>query len=128
MNMHLHPKQIVILVLAMALAAASYLIPLPREIDIQPSQLPGLIDPAAPAEAIAYAREPATVWRFPVTIQIPRTPVQNAVQRSAEEARPVWLLPGERWIGQQDFTDGDRIPTTYPSLAPVKGIDLPEGR
>jgi hypothetical protein len=128
MNTHLHPKQIVILVLAMALAAASYLIPLPRKTDIQLSQLPGLLDPAAPAETIAYAREPATVWRFLVTLQVPRTPVQNAVQRSAEEARPVRSLLEERWIGQQDFTDGDRIPTTYPSLAPVKGIDLPGGR
>lgn len=128
MNAHLHPKQIVILALAVVLAAASYLIPLPRQTDTQPSQLLGLIDPAAPAEAIAYAREPATVWRFPVTIQVPRTPVQNAAERSAEEARPVRSLLEERWIGQQDFTDGDRIPTTYPSLAPVKGIDLPGGR
>ena len=128
MNTHLHPKQIVILVLAMALAAASYLIPLPRETDTQPLRLPGLIDPAAPAEAIAYAREPATVWRFPVTLQVPRTPVQNAAQRSVEEARPIPFLPEKRLIDQQDFTDGDRIPTTYPSLAPVKGIDLPGGR
>ncbi len=124
MNMHLHRKQIVILVLAIALAAASYWIPLPPQTDAQPPQLLGRIDQAAPAEAIAYVREPAAVWRFPVTVQVPQTPVQTAAQRSAEGVRPILSLPEGRSIGQQDFTDGARS-TTYPSLAPVKGLDLP---
>lgn len=124
MNMHLHRKQIVILALAIALAAASYWIPLPRQTDAQPPRLPGLIDQAAPAEAITYVREPAAVWRFPVTVQVPQTPVQTAAQRSAAEVRPIPSLPEERWIGQQDFTDDARS-TTYPSLAPVKGLDIP---
>jgi len=124
MNMHLHRKQMVILALAMALAVASYWIPLPSQTDAQSSRLFGPIDPATPAEAIAYVREPAAVWRFPVTVQVPQTPVQTAAQQSAEEVRPVPSLSGERWISPQDFTDGARS-TTHPSLAPVKGLDLP---
>lgn len=125
MNMHLHRKQIVILALAMALAAASYLIPLPRQTDIQssPSRLLGPIDQAAPEEAIAYAREPATIQRFPVTVWVPQTPVQTAAGQSAEEARPGPSLPEKRWNGRQDFTNGDRIPTHSPLTAPVKGLD-----
>lgn len=124
MNTHLHRKQIVILALAMALAVASYWIPLPRQTDAQPSRLFGPIDQATPAEAIAYAREPAAVWRFPVTVQVPQTPVQTAAQQSAAEVRPVPSSPEKRSISPQDFTDGARS-TTYPSLAPVKGFDLP---
>ncbi|HOW74807.1 MAG TPA: hypothetical protein P5102_08830 [Candidatus Competibacteraceae bacterium] len=123
MNMHLHRKQIVILVLAIALAAASYWIPLPRQTDTQSSRLSGPIDQATPAEAITYVREPAAVWRFPVTVQVPQTPVQTAVQQSAEEVHPVPSLSGGRWISPQDFTDGARS-TTYPPLAPVKGLDF----
>lgn len=124
MNMHLHRKQIVILALAIALAAASYWIPLPRQTDAPPPRLLGLISQATPVEAIAYVREPATVWRFPVTVQVPQTPIQTAVQRSAAEIRPILSAPEERWINQQDFTDGARS-TIYPSLAPVKGLDIP---
>ena len=124
MNTHLHRKQIVILALAMALAVASYWIPLPRQTDAQSSRLLGPIDPATPAEAIAYARESAAVWRFPVTVQVPQTPVQTAVQQSAAEVRPVPSSPEKRSISPQDFTDGARS-TTHPSLAPVKGFDLP---
>ena len=123
MNMHLHRKQIVILVLAIALAAASYWIPLPRQTDTQSSRLFGPVDQATSAEAITYVREPAAVWRFPVTVQVPQTPVQTAVQQSAAEVRPVPSSPEKRSISPQDFTDGARS-TTYPSLAPVKGLDL----
>ena len=125
MNTHFHRKQVVILVLAMALAAASYWIPLPRQADIQssPSRMLGPIDQVALKESIAYAREPATIWRFPVTVQAPQTSMQAATRQSAHEALSVPSSPEKRWISQQDFINGDRIPTQRPLLAPVKGLD-----
>lgn len=127
MNTHFHRKQVVILVLAMALAAASYWIPLPRQADIQsspsPSRMLGPIDQVALKESMAYAREPATIWRFPVTVQAPQTSMQAATRQSAHEALSVPSSPEKRWISQQDFMNGDRIPTQRPLLAPVKGLD-----
>jgi len=125
MNTHLHRKQIVILALAMALAVASYWIPLPRQTDAQPSssRLLGPMSQALPEEAIAYAREPATIWRFPVTVKVPQTPVQTTSRPQAEDAHSVMSLTETRWLGQQDFTNGDRNSTRYPLLAPVKGLD-----
>jgi hypothetical protein len=127
MNTHLHRKQIVILALAMALAAASYLIPLPRQTDAQPPRLLGLIDQATPAEAIAYAREPATIWRFPVTVQVPQTPIPIAA-RLAEAVESESSLSKSRLMSPQDFTSSDRIPVHYPPQAPVKGFDPSPGR
>lgn len=124
MNMHLHRKQIVILVLAMALAAASYWIPLPRQPEAQPTpaRLFGPIDQTMLEEAIVYAREPATSWRFPVTARAPQTPVQTVGELSTENVKPA--LPEPRLINQQDFSTDDRMPAGYPRLAPVRGLDL----
>ncbi len=126
MNTHFHRKQIIILVLAMVLAAASYWIPLPRQTDVQPSpsRLFGSTDQAVPEETVAYAREPATIWRFPVTVHVPQTAVQVAKQ-SVKEALPVPLLPEKRWIGQQEFISGDQTPVRHLLLAPVKALDQP---
>lgn len=127
MNTHLHRKQIVILALAMVLAAASYLIPLPRETATQSVRLLGSIDQVMPEKAIAYAREPATIWRFPVTVQVPQTPISTTA-RLEEVTESESSLPKSRLMSQQDFTNSDRIPVHYPPLAPVKGFDPSPGR
>jgi hypothetical protein len=123
MNMQIHRKQIIILMLAIALAAASYWIPLPQQSEPNSSSLI-LHEPtpssAPSAKTIRYARESATIWRFPVTIQAPQTPVRTASTPPAEGMQPAQALPAmPPLMDRRDFVNGeDNIP-----LMPVKELN-----
>lgn len=121
MNTQIHRKQIIILVLAMALAAASYWIPVPRKSELySSSMLRESSTLSAPTETITYVREPATIWRFPVTIQAPRTPVPAASVVQMENTPSIDGLPSARLMDQRDFADDDIISSP---LMPVKELN-----
>ncbi|HPF59026.1 MAG TPA: hypothetical protein P5149_13255 [Candidatus Competibacteraceae bacterium] len=122
MNTQIHRKQIIILVLAMALAAVSYWIPLPQKSQLYSSstlgESPNL---STPAETLAYVREPATIWRFPVTLQMPqKAPIQAALAPEKKETQLDQPLPATQLINQRDFTNNGM---TNPSLVPVKELN-----
>lgn len=126
MNTQIHRKQLVILILAMALAAASYWIPLPQQSESYPSSsiLRESTRLSVPKEAVTYAREPATIWRFPVIIQAPRTPVRTATAPEKEDIQSVRTAPAARLMDQQDFINGDSVPmVNHPSLMPIKELN-----
>jgi hypothetical protein len=125
MNTQIHRKQIIILVLAMALAAVSYWIPLPQQSQPYPSPLilRESTHLSTPTETISYVREPATIWRFPVTIQIPQTPVQATLAPQTEDTQSVQALPPARLMNQRDFANGGDMPTVNPPLMPVKELN-----
>jgi hypothetical protein len=124
MNIQIHRKQMIILVLAIALAAASYWIPLPQQ--SEPSSSPSLIlhestpSSAPSAKSIGYAHESATTWQFPVTIQAPQTPVWTTSTPPAEGMQPAQALPTmPRSMDWRDFVNGeDNI-----LLMPVKELN-----
>ena len=121
MNTQIHRKQIIILVLAMALAAVSYWIPLPQKSNPYPSPiLRESTNLSTPTEIVAYAREPATIWRFPVTIQIPRTPIQATSAPQIKETQSDQVLPATRLMDQRDFANDGRV--NFP-LMPVKELN-----
>ena len=125
MNMQIHRKQMIILMLAIALAAASYWIPLPQQ--SKPYASSSLIlhesthSSASSAEATGYARESATIWRFPVAIQIPQTPVRTISTSPAEGMGSAQALPTmPRLMDQRDFVNGDM---NNSALIPIKELD-----
>jgi hypothetical protein len=123
MNMQIHRKQIIILILAIALAAASYWIPLPQQSEPSSSSLilhQSTHSSTPSVKTIGYARESATIWRFPVTIQAPQTSVSTASTPPAEDMRPAQALPAApRSMERGDFANGeDNI-----RLLPVKELD-----
>lgn len=121
MNTQIHRKQIIILVLAMALAAVSYWIPLPQHSKPYPSSiLRESTNLSTPTETIAYAREPAAIWRFPVTIQTPQTPIQAASAHQTKKPQPDQTLPAARLMDQRDFTNNGTV--NFP-LMPVKELN-----
>lgn len=68
MNIQLHRKQAIMLVLAMLLAIASYWIPLPQQPTF-PEEQPKLSDPVEKpkfTEPPTFPRESAAMWRFPI--------------------------------------------------------------
>ncbi|MCB1826083.1 MAG: hypothetical protein KDJ54_16500 [Candidatus Competibacteraceae bacterium] len=85
MNHQIHRKQIIVLVLALSLAMASYLIPLPRRPDQQsksgvPESKSGVYAPVkqtVPAKPPVVTRETAITWRFPIKTQIPQADVST---------------------------------------------------
>ncbi len=127
MNTPIHRKQIVILTLAMGLAAASYWIPLPRQSSNSPlpARMLGSVDQVASEGAVAYARESATIWRFPVTIQAPQTPVQAIAKQSVEKMPSIAPSPDKKWLSQQDLSNGERLPNQNSLLVPVRGLEQP---
>ena len=121
MNTQIHRKQIIILVLAMGLAAVSYWIPLPQQSKPDPSSiLRESTNLSTPTESIAYAREPATIWRFPVTVQIPQTPVQATSAPQTKETPSDQALPATQLMDQRDFTNDGMV--NFP-LMPVKELN-----
>lgn len=124
MNTQIHRKQLVILTLAMALAAASYWIPLPQHSESYPASIlreSTLL--STPKETITYAREPATIWRFPVTIQVPRTPVRAAASPQTEDVQSVQTAPAVQLMDQRDFANGSGMPMVNPPMMPVKELN-----
>lgn len=125
MNTQIHRKQLIILMLAMALAAVSYWIPLPQQSESYPS--PSILHEsthlAAPKEEITYSREPATIWRFPVTLQVPRTPVRATATPQTKDIQSVQTSPATQLMDQRDFVNGIGMPIVNPSLVPVKELN-----
>ncbi|MCB1777849.1 MAG: hypothetical protein KDI50_10470 [Candidatus Competibacteraceae bacterium] len=135
MNMQIHRKQIIILMLAMVLAVVSYWVPLPQQsTPYAPSSLilHESTDSSAPsAETISYARESATIWRFPVALEIPQTPVRtvaaspvkelNSAPPPVKEMSSTQTLPTPRLMEQQDFVNDDM--GYSPLMMPVKELD-----
>lgn len=78
MNTTIHRKQIIMLVLSMALAIGSYWIPLPPESHTANSakSFREEVVPPASIESISFAHEPITTWRFPITVRTSSTAAQ----------------------------------------------------
>ena len=124
MNTPLHRKQIFILALAATLALASYWIPLPpHQNDAQRGFSRGSDEQIALVETVDYLRQPAAVWRFPVTVQAPQTPIGTAHQPAKLADVPA-TLPENHLINQKDFVDDAHSPAFDSLMAPVKSPDL----
>lgn len=126
MNIRLYPKQIMILGLAMILAIASYWIPTPQ----QSTPLRSAPEPSDPVgnsgstESIAFAREPATTWRFPVAEQIPQTmPVRSDSAVRVENAPLEQPLSGKQFLDPQELANGDATRLDNALILPVKNPD-----
>ncbi len=117
MNTQIHRKQIIMLILSMALAVGSYWIPLPPESHtLHAARVPEVVAQPTTMESTTFAREPMTNRRFPITVRIPQTVAQpdNAVTRPDERARPVKHL-----IELRDLSNGERNGLRNPSLTPI---------
>ncbi|MCP5158776.1 MAG: hypothetical protein H6975_05060 [Gammaproteobacteria bacterium] len=125
MNTQIHRKQIVILALAMALAAASYWIPLPQSSDPypSPSMLRESTNLSALTESITYAREPATIWRFPVIIQVQQTPIQAVSAPQPEARQSAQTLPAVQLMDQRDFVNDSNMLKPNAPLMLIKELD-----
>ena len=131
MNIQLHRKQVIILGLAMILAVASYWIPTPPQ-SLPLGSRPGLSDPvggSGPTESIAFAREPATTWRFPVAGQIPQTiPSRSEAAARVEDAPLEQPSPGKQFLDPRELANGDATRLGNVLIVPVKNPDHPQKR
>lgn len=131
MNIQLHRKQVIILGLAMILAVASYWIPTPQR-SLPLGSRPGLSDPvggSGSTESIAFAREPATTWRFPVAEQIPQTMPSHADSTARIEDAPLEQpLPSKQFLDPRDLANGDATRLGKVLIVPVKNPDHPQKR
>jgi len=117
MNMPFHRKQVIILILALLLAAASYLIPLPQQaLPPNPVALPG--ETPTMGDTVLFARESAIRWRLPVILSEPQSPavststLATALNPSTPTAR--------QYLNPQDIGNGERLHlNNTPLLWPV---------
>ena len=130
MNIQLHRKQIVIVGIAMILAVASFWVPLPRQSTASGSEpgSPNLIGRSAPVGAIAFAREPATIRRFPVGEQILQTMVYAEPTAKAENRPATESLPTTQFLDQRDLANGGSTRLGNVLVVPVKNPDQPSNR
>lgn len=130
MNIRLHRKQIFILGIAMMLAVASFWIPSPQR-PAAPGSESGLSEPigrSVSAEAIAFAREPATTQRFPVAEQIPQTAGDVDSSAKAEHDLSADSLPATQFLDPRDLANGDSTQLGTVLVVPVKNPDQPSKR
>lgn len=128
MNMQLGRKQILILGIAMLLAVASFWIPTPPQSSPQSStperSMP--VGGSGSAEAIVFAREPATTRRFAVSEEIPKTMPSDwrSIARS-EDAPSAEIPPDKQFLDPRDLANGDAARLGDVLLVPVKNPDPP---
>lgn len=122
MNIQLHRKQILILGIAMLLAVVSFWIPMPQRPTPQ-SAIPERTEPVGGSgspEAIVYAREPATTWRFSVA---ERALKSVPIAAGPEEARPDDTA-ATRLLDPRELVNGDPARLGKKALIlPVKNPD-----
>ncbi len=116
MNTQIHRKQLIMLVLSMALAIASYWIPLPPESHMLNPELSKATAHPAPVEPTSFAHESMTTWRFPITVRTPQTAVHpdGAITQPDDDARPVKHL-----IELRDVSNGERNYLNHSALVPI---------
>ena len=121
MNIQLHRKQVIMLVLAMLLAIASYWIPLPQQSGSpgEPQKLSDPVDRPKGMEELAFARESATLWRFPITVAIPRTMQPDPVVRS-EEPRLTSAWATRQWIDVLEIGHDETRRRGNPEFVPTR--------
>ena len=122
MNIQLHRKQVIMLLLAMLLAIASYWIPLPQQ-PTYPEERAKLSKPAEKTklvEPLAFTRESATMWRFPITVAIPQ-PAQPdpGVESGGSQPGPSWA--GGQLIDAREIDNGFQV--GKPAFAPTRDRD-----
>lgn len=118
MNTQIHRKQIVMLILSMALAIVSYWIPLPPESrHTLSNDLPKVAAQSPPVESASFVREPMTTWRFPITARIPQTVVHpdSAITQPDDNARPAKHL-----LELRDLSNGERNHLNNSRFVPIK--------
>lgn len=131
-DQQLHRKQIVMLVLATALAIGSFWIPLPQQAEHQTSNpaFSGPVGRSTPIESMTFAREPATVSRFSVMAVIPQTvvPADSMAQEKArtDDARPA--PPSSMRLNPHDLVNGSKIKSGNPPFVPIDDSDHSSGR
>jgi hypothetical protein len=126
MSIQLHRKQVIMLVLAMLLAIASYWIPLPQQ-PASSQEQPKLSEPAEKTmleEPLAFARESTTPWRFPITVAIPRTTRPELMARSGEPY-PAPSLVAEHLIDVREIGNDDALRLNVPAFVPIKDLERP---
>jgi hypothetical protein len=119
MNIQLHRKQIIMLVLAMLLAIVSYWIPLPQQPvpAVEPPKLSEPVEKTQRVEPVVFARESATMWRFPITVAVPQTVQEDPVIRY-EEPRPAPPWAARQLIGAWKTGDSETFRSGKPTFAP----------
>lgn len=131
-DQQLHRKQIVMLVLATALAIGSFWIPLPQQAEHQTSNpaFSGPIGRSTPIESMIFAREPATSSRFSVMAVIPQmvVPADSMTQDKArtDDARPA--PPSSMRLNPHDLVNGSKIKSGNPPFVPIDDSDRSSGR
>ncbi len=122
MNIQLHRKQVVMLMLAMLLAIASYWIPLPQQSTspVERTQLSEPLENTKPAEPLAVTRESATLWRFPITVALPRTVQPDPMVQSEDPPQaPSWAA--RQLIDAREIGNSGRL--GEPAFAPTNDRD-----
>lgn len=124
MNHQIHRKQIIVLVLALLLAMASYLIPLPQRPEQQPKS--GVYAPvrqAAPAKPPIVTRETAITWRFPIKTQIPQADDVSTLDASVGERSQTQPMAVERLVSREKLARDEKIQAAGAPLVSLKKIN-----
>jgi len=127
MNIQLRRKQILILGMAMLLAVASFWIPMPQQSAPQ-NATPERSKPvggSGAAEAIVYAREPASAWRFAVSEHMPKS-APAGEGAAIDPAVPGEVSAATRWLDPRELGNGAPARLGDKALIlPVKNLEQP---
>ena len=121
MNIQLQRKQAIMLVLAILLAIASYWIPLPRQPApaVESPKLSEPVEKSLIVDSVVFARESATMWRFPITAVIPQTMQKDPMVQS-EDRRPLSPWAARQMIDAREIGNGETLRLGKPTFAPTK--------
>ena len=113
----------------MILAVASYWIPTPqRSLPLGSRlELSDSVGSSGSTESIAFAREPATTWRFPVAEQIPQA-MPSRSDSAAKVAPLEQPLLNKQFLDPQDLANSDATRLGKVLIVPVKNPDHPQKR
>lgn len=128
MNHQIHRKQIIVLVLALLLAMASYLIPLPQRPDQQPQS--GVYAPAkqaVPAKPPIVTRETAITWQSPIKTQIPQVSA-SVLDVGTGEASQAQSMTVKGLASRDNLASDEKIQAAAAPLLSLKKIDPLPGR
>lgn len=115
-----HDKQIILLLLSVALAIFSYWIPLPNDPQTPNPILTEAVTPSAPTAPVSADREPATAIRFSVIERVPQTVrhSENLVAQPDDSAKSTKHL-----IDLPELSNDERNRLNHSKLAPITDKD-----